>query len=50
MIIHKIIYGTCLTVGCSMELREGGRGKGNDRASVMSYSIRCGGGGLKDVY
>jgi hypothetical protein len=33
-----------------MELRERGKGKENDRASVISHSIRCDGRGYKDVY
>jgi hypothetical protein len=33
-----------------MELREGGKGKGNDRASVTSHNIRCEGRGYKNVY
>jgi hypothetical protein len=33
-----------------MEFREGGKGKENDRASVISDTIRCEGRGCKDVY
>jgi hypothetical protein len=33
-----------------MELRERGKGKENDRASVISHNIRCEGRGYKDVY
>jgi hypothetical protein len=32
----------------SMELKEGGKGNENDRASVISYNIE--GRGYKDVY
>jgi hypothetical protein len=34
----------------SMELRDRGKGRENDGASVMSHNIRCEGGGYKDVY
>jgi hypothetical protein len=33
-----------------MELKERRKGKENDRASVMSYTIRCEGRGYEDVY
>jgi hypothetical protein len=33
-----------------MELRERGKGKENDRASVLSHNIRCEGRGCKDVF
>jgi hypothetical protein len=33
-----------------MELREGSKGKENDRASVISHTIRCEGRRYKDVY
>jgi hypothetical protein len=33
-----------------MELGERGKGKENNRASVISHSIRCKGRGYKDVY
>jgi hypothetical protein len=33
-----------------MELGERGKGKENDRASVISHNIRCEGGGYKDAY
>jgi hypothetical protein len=33
-----------------MELGEREKGKENDRASVISYNIRCEGRGYKDVY
>jgi hypothetical protein len=33
-----------------MELRERGKRKANDRASVISYNIRCEGRGYKDMY
>jgi hypothetical protein len=33
-----------------MELRERGKGKENNRASVISHNIRCEGRGSKDVY
>jgi hypothetical protein len=33
-----------------MELRERGKGKENDRASVISHTIRSKGRGYKDVY
>jgi hypothetical protein len=33
-----------------MELGERGKGKENDRASVISHNIRCIGKGNKDVY
>jgi hypothetical protein len=33
-----------------MELGEGGRGKENDRASVISHIIKYEGKGYKDVY
>jgi hypothetical protein len=33
-----------------MELRERGKGKENDRASVISHTIRCKGRGYNDVY
>jgi hypothetical protein len=46
MIIFKLRCGTCLEQwNCSMELRERGRGKENDRASVMLIVIRCEGRG-----
>jgi hypothetical protein len=33
-----------------VELGERGKGKENDRASVMSHNIRCEGRECKDVY
>jgi hypothetical protein len=33
-----------------MELGERGKGKENNRASVILYNIRCEGRGYKDVY
>jgi hypothetical protein len=33
----------------SMELRERGKGKENDKASVIWHNIRCEGRGYKDV-
>jgi hypothetical protein len=33
-----------------MELREREKGKENDRASVISHTIRCDGRGYKDAY
>jgi hypothetical protein len=33
-----------------MELRERGKGKENNRASVISHNIRCEGKGYKYVY
>jgi hypothetical protein len=33
-----------------VELGERDKRKENDRASVKSYTIRCEGGGYKDVY
>jgi hypothetical protein len=33
-----------------MELGERGKGKANDRASVISHNMRCEGRGYKDVY
>jgi hypothetical protein len=33
-----------------MELRERGKGRENDRASVILHTIRCEGRGYKDVY
>jgi hypothetical protein len=33
-----------------MKLRERGKEKENDRASVISHNIRCAGRGHKDVY
>jgi hypothetical protein len=33
-----------------MKLGERGKGKGNDRASVISHNIRCEGKGYKDMY
>jgi hypothetical protein len=33
-----------------MELGERGKGKENDRASVVSHTIRCKGREYKDVY
>jgi hypothetical protein len=33
-----------------MKLRERGEGKENDRASVISHTIRCKVRGYKDVY
>jgi hypothetical protein len=33
-----------------MELGEGGKGKENDRASVISHNIRCEGTEYKDVH
>jgi hypothetical protein len=33
-----------------MELRERGKGKENDRVSVISHTIRCESRGDKDVY
>jgi hypothetical protein len=33
-----------------MELREREKGKENDRASVISHSIRCDSRGYKDVF
>jgi hypothetical protein len=33
-----------------MELGERGKGKENDRASVISHTIRCEDRGYKDVY
>jgi hypothetical protein len=33
-----------------MELRERGKGKENNRASVISHNIRCEGRGYKNVH
>jgi hypothetical protein len=33
-----------------MELRERGKGKENDGASVISHTIRCQGRGYEDMY
>jgi hypothetical protein len=33
-----------------MELRERGKGKENDRTSIISQNIRCKGRGYKDVF
>jgi hypothetical protein len=33
-----------------MELGQTGKGKENDRASVISHNIRCEGGGYEEVY
>jgi hypothetical protein len=33
-----------------MELRERGKGKENNRASVMSHNTKCEGRGYKNVY
>jgi hypothetical protein len=33
-----------------MELRERGKGKESDRATVILHNIRCEGRGYKDVY
>jgi hypothetical protein len=33
-----------------MEVREGGKGKENDRAPVTFHTKRCKGRGYKDVY
>jgi hypothetical protein len=33
-----------------MELRERGKGKENNRASVIPHTIKCEGRGYKDVY
>jgi hypothetical protein len=33
-----------------MELGEKGKGKENERASVILHNIRCEGSGYKDVY
>jgi hypothetical protein len=33
-----------------VELRERGKGKENDTASVISYNIKCEDRGYKDVY
>jgi hypothetical protein len=49
--IYKLTCRTCLKQwNCSMELRERGKGKGNDKALVISQSIRCEGRGYKDTY
>jgi hypothetical protein len=33
-----------------MELRKRGKGKENDRASIITHKIRCEGRGYKDMY
>jgi hypothetical protein len=39
-----------VTWNYSIELVERGKGKENDRASVISHHIRCESRGYKDVY
>jgi hypothetical protein len=39
-----------VTWNCSMELRERGKGKEKDRATVKSHSMRCEERRYKDVY
>jgi hypothetical protein len=51
MIIYKLSYRTCLLQwNYYMELWEREKGKENDRASVISYNIRCESRGYKDIY
>jgi hypothetical protein len=51
MIIYKLRCRTCLlSWNYSMELRERGKGKEKDRASVILHTIRCKVRGYKDEY
>jgi hypothetical protein len=51
MIIYKLRCRTCLEQwNYSMELGETGKGKENDRASVISHNIIRKGKGYKDLY
>jgi hypothetical protein len=51
MTIYKLRCRTCfVTWNYSKELRERGKGKENDRASVMPYNIRCEGRTYRVVY
>jgi hypothetical protein len=51
MAIYKLRSRTCLQQwNYSLELKEREKGKENNRATVISYTIRCEGKGYKEVY